>query len=65
MKQCTGRKFATGEVILFVSTILHQFEITSVDGGQLELPVPPLTERFGGGVEMPASPWRVRIKYRG
>ena len=63
--ECTGRKFAVGEVLLFASTILHQFEIQSIDESlPLELPFPPPVSRFGGGVELPARPWRVRIKYR-
>lgn len=52
------------EVLLIVSTILHQFEISSVDGKSLQPPVPESTSRYGGGTEFPARHWTVRLRYR-
>jgi hypothetical protein len=53
------------EILLLASTLLHQFEITSVDGDTpLEPPVPESTSRYGGGTEFPARHWTVRLKYR-
>lgn len=61
--QCSGRKFATGEIILFASIILHQFDIQPVEEDRtLELPDQPPVERFGFGVEFPKRPWCVRLK---
>ena len=52
------------EVLLIASTILHQFEMSSVDGEPLQPPVPESTSRYGGGTEFPARHWTVRLKYR-
>jgi hypothetical protein len=62
--QCSGRNFASGEVILFAATILHVFEISSVDGKELQLPGYTPPDRFGGGAEFPARPWQVRLRFR-
>ena len=53
-----------GEILLLAATLLHQFELMSVDGGPLSPPSPPLLSRYGGGMEFPAVPWQVRMKYR-
>jgi cytochrome P450 len=63
--QCSGRKFAIGEILLFAATLLHQFELTSVTGdGPPNPPSPPSISRYGSGMEFPAVPWQVRMKYR-
>lgn len=63
--QCTGRKFARGEVLIFACSILHQLEISSVDENvALEIPSAPSIERFGGGAEFPGRPWKVRLRFR-
>lgn len=53
-----------GEILAFACGFLRQFEVSSVDGGELQMPAPAPTWRYGGGVEFPATPWRVRLKYR-
>ena len=62
--QCPGRRFAEGEIILFAAAIIHELEITSVDGSAVQLPDPPSPDRYGLGVPTPGGSWQVRLKYR-
>jgi len=62
--QCLGRKFAESQILLVTSTILHNLDITSVDGESVPpLPDKPASDKFGFGVPTPGN-WMVRIKYR-
>ena len=54
-----------GEIILFASAILHQFEITSADDdSQPGLPPQSPPDQYGAGMELPGGPWTVRLRYR-
>jgi hypothetical protein len=53
-----------GEILVFVCGFLRQFEVLSLEGEEFRMPVPASAGRYGGGVEFPASPWRVRIRNR-
>lgn len=63
--QCTGRRFARNEVIVFAAMVLSRFEFTTPDGENIGLPENMPKNRFGRGVEGPRTsiPIVIRSKF--
>ena len=61
--QCTGRRFARNEVMVFAAMVLNRFEFAGMDG-EIALPARMPKNRFGRGVEGPRTSVPIFVKSR-